>query len=98
LTADGKTLVLTTYPWIGSSATFVVFRVPDFTKVAVVRLKNTWSYDAISPDARTLYLIQGAAGRYLVRAYDIRQHRLLKRVIADRREHGPMDGAPITRA
>jgi hypothetical protein len=98
LTANGKTLVLTTYPWIGSRATFLVVRVPDFTTVAVVKLKNKWSYDAISPDGRTLYLIQGFPGRYLVRAYDLRQHRLLKRVIADRRERGPMEGAPITRA
>ena len=98
LTPNGKTLVLTTYPWIGNKATFVVLRVPDFTTRRVVRLKGAWSYDAISPGGHTLYLIQGRPGRYLVRAYDLRRGRLLKRVIADRREKGPMNGAPVTRA
>src|SRR5438067_9126567 len=45
ISADGKTLVLTTYPWITSSATFVVLRVPDFTKKRVVHLKGAWSFD-----------------------------------------------------
>jgi hypothetical protein len=63
-----------------------------------VTLKGAWSYDAISPRARTLFLIQGLPGRYLVRAYDLGESRLLKRVIANRRERGPMTGAPVTRA
>ena len=98
LSADGKTLVLTTYPWAGRSKTFLVLRIPDLTTKRVVTLKGVWSYDAVSPNARTLYLIQGQPGRYLVRAYDLRQGRLLKRVIADRREEGPMTGSPVTRA
>jgi len=98
VSADGKTLVLTTYPWLTRSATFLVLRVPDLTTKRVVRLKGAWSFDAVSPNARTLYLIQGLPGRYLVRAYDLRHGRLLERVIADRREKGPMSGAPVTRA
>ncbi|HST26050.1 MAG TPA: hypothetical protein VLJ76_08660 [Gaiellaceae bacterium] len=98
LSADGKTLVLTTYPWVGRSKTFLVLRVPNLTTKRVVTLKGAWSYDAISPNALTLYLIQGQPGRYLVRAYDLHQGRLLKRVIADRREQGPMTGSPVTRA
>jgi len=98
LTPDGKTLVLATYPWIRSEATFLVLRVPDFTTKYVVKLRGAWSYDAISPRGRTLYLTRNLSNRYLVRAYDLRRGALLKRVIADRRETGPMTGAPITRA
>jgi len=98
LSTDGKTLMLTTYAWLPGSVTFLLLRVPDLTTQRVVTVKGAWSYDAVSPHARTLYLIQGQPGRYLVRAYDLRHGRLLKRVIADRRERGPMSGAPVNRA
>jgi len=98
LTHDGKTLVLATYPWRTGSATFLLLNTPYLTTERVVTLKGAWSFDAISPRARTLYLIQGLPGRYLVRAYDLRRGRLLTGAIADRREKGPMSGAPVTRA
>lgn len=102
LTADGKTLVVATYPWLRRGATFVVLRAPDLERKRVVRLRGSWAYDAISPDGGTLYLIQSLASRdsarYLVRAYDLRLGRLLTRAIADREERGPMTGSPVTRA
>jgi hypothetical protein len=102
LSADGKTIVLTTYPWSHESR-FVVLRTPWLDHKHVVRLKGSWSYDAISPHGRTLYLIQSLASdgaeRYLVRAYDVRRRRLAPEVIADRREgEGPMTGSALTRA
>jgi hypothetical protein len=102
MTANGKELVLTTYPWLHRKATFLVLRVPEFTTQTVVTLKGSWSYDALSPDGRTLYLIESRSSRgskrYLVRAYDLQLDRLVKRVIADRRdgESGPMTGAAVT--
>ena len=102
ITPDGKTLVLTTNPLLDHSATFLVLSVPGFETQQVVTLRGSWSYDAISPNARTLYLIQSLAARngsrYLVRAYDLRSRRLVRRVIADRRETGPMTGSPVARA
>jgi hypothetical protein len=104
LSADGKTIVLTTYSWNQSGkARFVVLRASYLDHEHVVSLKGSWSYDAISPHGRTLYLIQSrgsqSAQRYLVRAYDLHRQRLLPQVIADRREsEGPMTGSPITRA
>ena len=102
MTPDGKTLVVETYPWLRGGATFVVVRTPELDRRRVVRLRGSWAYDAISPDGRTLYLIQSLASRdsahYLVRAYDLRLGRLLTGAIADRRERGPMTGAPVTRA
>jgi hypothetical protein len=102
LTADGKTLVLTTYPQALGSASFAVVGVPAFDVTRVVSLRGNWAYDAVAPNGRTLYLIQYLAShgteRYLVRAYDLRLGRLVKRVIAAREEKGPMTGSPIARA
>jgi len=99
LSADGKTLVVTTNPWL-PDPTFVAFKDPYLDRKRVVRLNGNWSFDALSPRGRWLYLIQALPkNRYLVRAYDLKRGRLLTRVIADRREaDGPMTGAPITRA
>lgn len=100
MTPDGKTLVLTTWPWrYGRPTSFLVLSVPDFTTRHVLTLPSGWSFDAISPGGRTLFLIESLDGvHYRVRAYDLRSRRLLKRVIADRRETGPMVGAPAGRA
>ena len=105
LSADGKTIVLTTYSWTRRhDARFAVLRTPYLDHKRVLTLKGGWSYDAISPHGRTLYLIQSLSSlgrqRYLVRAYDLRRGRLVQRVIADRRENesGPMAGSAIIRA
>src|SRR5207248_5019905 len=101
LTANGKTLVLTSYPWTANPR-FAVVGVPTFDHRRVVRLRGHWAYDAISPDGRTLFLIQYLTSakvvRYVVRAYDVKAGHLLPGAIADRREEGPMTGSPITRA
>jgi hypothetical protein len=88
---------------------------PDYSRFAVldtltlkarqtVTLKGTFSFDALSPDARTLYLIQHVltrnsnSSRYYVRAYDLAAGRLLKKIIFDTREKwGLMSGSPVTR-
>lgn len=48
---------------------------------------GVWSYDAISPDGRMLYLIQytetGPSITYRVRAYDLAARRLVARPIVD---------------
>lgn len=102
MTPDGKTLVLTTSPSSARGSTFLVLSTPSFGARRLVTLRGSWSYDAISPNARMLYVIEsltaGNGNRYLVRAYDLRNRRLAKRVIADRRESGPMTGSPVTRA
>ncbi len=69
----------------------------------MVTLKGDFSFDAISPDGRLLYLVQYLSPRdptrYLVRLYDLRAGRLLPEPIIDPREVGDvMRGTPITRA
>jgi hypothetical protein len=67
-----------------------------------ISLNGHWNYDALSPDASTLYLIQSLSrkhpDRYAVRAYDLRARRLLPRPIVDPNEPDePMRGYPVTR-
>lgn len=68
-----------------------------------IDLRGDFAFDALSPNGRTLYLIQHVSGRdltrYRVRAYDIPSRHLLPRVIADRRQASwVMQGYPVTRA
>ncbi|MDQ4019940.1 MAG: hypothetical protein M3188_08975 [Actinomycetota bacterium] len=67
-----------------------------------IALRGAFSFDAASPDGRTLFLIQHlglAADRYRVRAYDVAQRRLVRRVVSDPREKtATMHGYPVTRA
>jgi hypothetical protein len=105
LTPDGRKLVLITprraFPRAGTS-----FAIVDTTRLRIRRtivLKGDFSFDAISPDGRTMYLIHYLSPRnvfrYEVRAYDLRANRLLPEPIVDPREPDErMSGLPITRA
>jgi hypothetical protein len=68
-----------------------------------VTLRGDFSFDAISPDGDSLYLVQYLSRRdptrYAVRAYDVSAGRLLPGPIVDPREPDEqMGGYPITRA
>ena len=107
LSRDLKTLVLASPPGppgpaLGQGTRFAVVDTRTLKTRAVVDLPGGYSYDALSPDASTLYLIQYTSARnvnrYRVRAYDLVARRLLASAIVDRREPGPMTGSPMTRA
>jgi hypothetical protein len=100
LTRDGRSLVLSTMPGAGSTSMVVV----DTRTLKVrqrVSLKGMWSLDALSADARTLFLIQYLPGsnfaNYRVRAYDLRAAKLFSGAIVDKREPEAMTGIPMTR-
>jgi hypothetical protein len=106
LSRDGRTLVLSDTNGVDPSAARTSFLVLDTRKFRVlgkVPLKGSWSFDALSPDARTMYLIEhlyisGDPTHYRVRAYDLRKHRLLARVITDKSTwETDMQGMPISR-
>jgi hypothetical protein len=91
LSHDGRTLVLGRVE-IGASSPSK-FLVIDPRRLRVVRrisLPGYFSFDALSPDASRLYLIQYTHSQdlshYIVRAYDLRKQRLLPGKIADRSE------------
>ena len=105
LSADGRTLVLIrprqTFPQARTSLAIVDAK--RLRPRGVVTLAGDFSFDAVSPSGRTVYLIQYLSARdpnrYAVRAYDLRARRLLPRPVVDPREPGEaMGGRPVTRA
>jgi hypothetical protein len=105
LSRDGRTLVLASYAGYqsrGAVTHFAVLNTETFRPATIVTLRGSFSYDALSPDASTLYLIQYTpvqnVNDYRVRAYDLRLRRLLPRAIVDRKEPSDvMAGSPVTR-
>ena len=69
----------------------------------LLRLRGDFSFDAISPKGRWIYLIHYVSPqdptRYLVRAYDLQHGRLLTKPVVDPSEQGEkMRGNPLSRA
>jgi hypothetical protein len=106
LSADGRTLVLgdaSQYNGpLRSNSRFLVVDTKTLRTRGEVRLRGDYGYDALSPDGTRLYLIQHVSSRdvfrYVVRAYDLPQGRLMPGRIADRTQRGwVMQGFPLAR-
>ena len=103
LSRDGRALVLASTAGAYASPTrFLVVDPKSMKALRTITLGGFFSFDALSPDASKMYLIQyGSAGdlsRYIVRAYDMRTNRLLPGKIADRSEaEKTMAGYAMTR-
>ena len=102
---DGRTLVLIR-PRAGfprKTTTFAIFRTKPYLRLRqTVRLRGDFSYDALSPDGRSLFLINYLSAtdptRYRVRVYDLARNRLDPKPIVDPREPpDEMNGLPVTR-
>jgi hypothetical protein len=106
LSQDGRTLVLADTGYgqpLRAHSSFEIVNPTTLRERLRVNLAGDFAFDALSPQGRTLYLIQHVdaanLNRYIVRAYDLRQGRLLPGRIADRTQRGwVMDGMPVTRA
>ena len=109
LSADGRSLVLAQDDVahlngsLSRKTSFTVLATKPLHVRAVVTLRGDFGFDALSPHGRTLYLIQHVSQKnlfeYRVRAYDLRNHKLLSRVVADKRQRDwNMNGYPIDRA
>jgi hypothetical protein len=105
LAADGKTLVLIepreTFP--RARTRLAVLDPRNLRTRDLVDLRGDYSFDALSPRGKLLYLVHYVSARdpsrYEVRAYDLGAGRLLPKPIVDPHEAGEaMRGAPITRA
>jgi hypothetical protein len=105
LSKDGKTLVLgdviPAYP--RTSSGFLVVDTASLLVRRTIELTGDFVYDALSPDASRLYLIQHVdsndTSKYVVRAYDLVHGRLLPGRVADRTQKGwVMKGYPVSRA
>jgi hypothetical protein len=106
LTRNGRTLVLSSYtapPAPGAVTQFAVFDTKPLKLERVIRLRGSYSFDALSPDGASLYVTQYLASptaqRYRVRVVDLERGRLLPGVLTDRRlDVSVMTGRPVTRA
>jgi hypothetical protein len=103
ISADGRALVLisprTRYP--RKRTTFAVVDARRLRVRSRISLKGDFSFDALSPDGRTMYLIEYSPrdlADHSVRADDIGSRRLYPRPVVDPSEPDePMTGAPVTR-
>jgi hypothetical protein len=101
LSRDGRTLVLQTMQIYGPT-TFRLVDTRTFRTKQTIALRGAFSFDALSPRATRLYLVQRVSQddlfRYVVRAYDLRRHVLLRDRIADKAQASwVMQGYPATR-
>jgi hypothetical protein len=103
LSRDDRTLVLAPNdgPYAMPSE-FLVVNLRQFKETRTIVLRGSFSFDALSPDASRMYLIEyaspGDVDHYIVRAYNLRTNRLLPGKIADRSElEKSMAGSPVTR-
>ena len=107
LSGDGRTLVLgdgSQYNGpLREKSRFLVVDAKTFKTLRQVRLRGDFGYDALSPDGKTLYLIEHVSTadvfRYVVRAFDLVHGRLLPGRIADKTQRTwVMQGFPLRRA
>ncbi len=114
LSQNGHTLVLAQSGYDGvcdqkgctplrRTTTFQLIDPQTLHRRASLSLHGDFAYDALSPDGKRLYLIQHTSTanttKYVVRAYDLKRHRLLPGLIADRTQRGwIMQGIPMARA
>ncbi len=106
LSADGRTLVLIR-PRAGFPRRTTMLAVLSTRRRLrlrrVINLPGDFSYDALSPDGRALFLINYISRNdptaYRVRVYDLVRNRLEREAIVDPREDpDEMNGLPLSRA
>ena len=104
LSADGETLVLirprARYPQ--SRTELLVLDAQRLRAVRRVNLRGDFSFDAVSPNGGSIYLVEYLSRRdptrYAVRTYDLERGRLLAAPVVDKSEPGEqMRGYPVTR-
>ncbi len=105
LSPAGRLLVLVQPPTgrIREQSRFLLLTTPSLSRAATIVLEGEFGFDALSPDGRTLYLIEHADGRdlvsYVVRAYDLRARKLLPGPVVDKSQvDEKMRGYPVARA
>ena len=103
ISRDGKTLVLADAGASQNQTRFAVLRTAPLRLKKAFTLPGRWSYDALSPDAQTMYAIQyvstGSNPRYNVRAVSLVTGKPLGGAIVDKRDPDEeMNGSPWSRA
>jgi hypothetical protein len=106
LSADGSRLILADVASVDPQARHTSLLVVGTNRLRIlrtIRLKGSFGFDALSPDARRIYLIEHLYANedpthYRVRMYDLDAGRLSPRVITDKTSWDTdMQGMPISR-
>jgi hypothetical protein len=103
LSADGRRLVLIQprHAFPRARTTFAVFDARTLRLQRIFTLRGDFSFDAISPRGRRIFLINYTSAadptRYTVRAYDLQKALLPKPIVDPAERSDKMRGAPITR-
>jgi hypothetical protein len=99
---DGSAFVLQSMG-MNTTSSFVVLGTKDLVPLDTITLKGVFGFDALSPDASRLYLIQHTSTQdvqhYIVRAYNLHSHALLRGRVADKTQKSwVMQGWAVDRA
>lgn len=102
LATDGRTLVLVDRASQTGSSRFAFLDAALASRPRFVTLSSDFAFDALSPDAHYLYLIehlgQTGSGHYQVRVYDSAAGALMPGAIVDKRNVGEaMEGRAVAR-
>jgi hypothetical protein len=105
LSPDGRLLVLaqpSTYQGLRTESSFLLVGTPKLTMRATITLPGEFGFDAVSPDRRTLYVIEhrntSDLVQYVVRAYYLVNRALVRRAVVAKGEGETMRGYPVSRA
>ena len=104
LSPDGKLLVLveqSTANGLRRQSKMLLVATGSLKVLKAITLRGEFGFDAISPDKRTLYLIEhrneANLNEYVVRAFDVAHATLLARPIVAKGEGESMAGYPVAR-
>jgi len=105
LVRDDRTIVLGDVAYgfrLRRHSSFMLVDTKQSSVVAKITLRGHFVFDALSPDARYLYLTEYVSptnfNEYRVRAYDLRAGRLQRKIVSDRTSwETTMQGWPISR-
>jgi hypothetical protein len=105
LSSDGRLLVLaqpSTHPGLRSESSFLLVDTPKLSVRRTITLPGEFGFDAVSPDHKTLYVIEhrntSDLVQYVVRAYDLVTDTLVRRAVVAKGEGETMRGYPVSRA
>jgi hypothetical protein len=98
---DGSAFVVQNVGY-GKRSEFRIVNTSDLTVRDSISFDGTYSYDALSPNGKVMYLVQHTSSdditHYVVRAYDLESHTLRPGLIADKAQRGwVMQGFPAKR-
>jgi hypothetical protein len=105
LSPDGRLLVLAqppTYQGLRAESSFLLVDTPKLSVRKTITLPGEFGFDAVSPDRKTLYVIEhrntSDLVQYVVRAYNLVTNTLVRGAVVAKGEGETMRGYPVSRA